>query len=113
MTKSRTWSRAITTITSPRRMSSEDKRYARRSALGAAVASVEVIGLLATVEWIELSGDPRIKQVLASAAVRPPRSLHGNYRRSTMGAGAQILSVLSAAAEHARTRSNDGIGREG
>lgn len=38
-------------------MSSEDIRYARRSALGAAVASAEVIGQLATVEWIELTGD--------------------------------------------------------
>ncbi len=35
-------------------MSSDDMRYARRSDAGAAVASVELIGGLATVEWIEL-----------------------------------------------------------
>src|SRR5688500_17044767 len=54
MAKSRTWSRAITTITSPRRISSDDMRYARRSAAGAAVASLEDIGGLATFGWIEL-----------------------------------------------------------
>jgi hypothetical protein len=35
-------------------MSSEDIRYARRSDIGAAVASAELIGGLATVDWIEL-----------------------------------------------------------
>jgi hypothetical protein len=35
-------------------MSSEDIRYARRSDVGEASASVELIGRLATVDWIEL-----------------------------------------------------------
>jgi hypothetical protein len=35
-------------------MSSEDIRYARRSDVGEAADSAELIGTLATVDWIEL-----------------------------------------------------------
>jgi hypothetical protein len=45
MTKSRTWSRAINAITSPRRMSMDDRRYERRSD-----------GPAAAVEWIGFKG---------------------------------------------------------
>lgn len=41
------------TITSPRRMSSDDIRYARRSDVGAADPSTERFGKLATVESFE------------------------------------------------------------